>query len=64
MDVVPFVDGDWMLYLSLGTVICKATDEGSSVSIIFLNPDGEAIMKRPSHLSSDEVRLILNDSKR
>lgn len=55
-------DGDFMLYLSLGTLLKQMEKDGAALRIVLLKPDYEnlAIKDIPLTLTSSELKQIVN----
>lgn len=58
-------DGDFMLYLSLGTLLKQMEKDGATLCIALLKPDYEnlAIKDIPLSLTSAELNLLLNKNE-
>lgn len=58
-------DGDFMLYLSLGTLLKQMEEEGATLRIALLKPDYEnlAIKDIPLTLTSAELNFLLNNNE-
>lgn len=51
-------DGDFMLYLSLGTLLNQMNEDGAALRINLLKPDGETILI-PMSLTGSELKSLI-----
>ena len=57
-----YCDGDFMLYLSVGTLLHKLTMTDANLQIVLLKPDQECIIQKdiPMVVDGKEINRIFN----